>query len=121
MRALFLFARAFQRREAARTCTFVIIQRTRNGQLARLTAIVAGVAARLGFGALGRLDRGEATRRGRSGRGIALILSTIIVVPVLAFFAVVVLRFVIESGVALVAIAENTERTAQNTQPGSRR
>ncbi|MBF9336494.1 DUF4282 domain-containing protein [Microbacterium lacticum] len=57
------------------------------------------------------------------GGGIALILSTIIVVPVLAFFAVVVLRFVIESGVALIAIAENTERTAQNTQhaPAPRR
>ena len=49
------------------------------------------------------------------GGGTALILSTIIVVPVLAFFAVVLLRFVIEAGVALVAIAENTERTAQNT------
>ncbi len=50
------------------------------------------------------------------GGGIALILSTIIVVPVVAFLAVVLLRFVIESGVALVAIAENTERTAQNTR-----
>lgn len=49
------------------------------------------------------------------GGGIALILSTVIVVPVLAFFAVVLLRFVIEAGVALVAIAENTERTAQHT------
>lgn len=49
------------------------------------------------------------------GGGIALILSTVIVVPVLAFFAVVLLRFVIEAGVALIAIAENTERTAQNT------
>lgn len=50
------------------------------------------------------------------GGGIALIVSTLIVVPVLAFLAIVVLRFVIEAGVALVAIAENTERTAQNTQ-----
>lgn len=49
------------------------------------------------------------------GGGIALILSTIVVVPVLAFFAVVLLRFIIEAGVALIAIAENTERTAQNT------
>lgn len=49
------------------------------------------------------------------GGGIALILSTVIVVPVLAFLAVVLLRFVIEAGVALIAIAENTERTAQNT------
>jgi len=49
------------------------------------------------------------------GGGIALIASTLIVVPVLAFLAVVCLRFVIEAGVALVAIAENTERTAANT------
>lgn len=49
------------------------------------------------------------------GGGIALILSTVIVVPVLAFFAIVLLRFVIEAGVALVAIAENTERTAAQT------
>ncbi len=50
------------------------------------------------------------------GGGIALIVSTAIVVPILAFIAVVVLRFVIESVVALIAIAENTERTAQNTR-----
>ncbi|MCT9821592.1 DUF4282 domain-containing protein [Microbacterium sp. W1N] len=49
------------------------------------------------------------------GGGISLIVSTIIVAPVLAFLAVVVLRFVIEAVVALVAVAENTERTAQNT------
>lgn len=50
------------------------------------------------------------------GGGIALIASTVIVVPILAFLAVVVLRFVIESVVALIAIAENTERTAQHTR-----
>lgn len=50
------------------------------------------------------------------GGGIALILSTLIVVPVLAFLAVIVVRFVIEAGVALVAIAENTERTAAHTR-----
>lgn len=49
------------------------------------------------------------------GGGIALIASTVIIVPILAFIAVVVLRFVIESVVALIAIAENTEQTAQNT------
>ncbi len=59
-----------------------------------------------GIGALGQ----------NLGGGIALILSTVIVVPVVAFFAVVLLRFVIEAGVALVAIAENTERTAENTR-----
>ena len=50
------------------------------------------------------------------GGGITLIASTVIIVPILAFLAVVVLRFVIESVVALIAIAENTERTAQNTR-----
>lgn len=50
------------------------------------------------------------------GGGISLIVSTVIVVPILAFIAVVVLRFVIESVVALIAIAENTERTAQHTR-----
>jgi hypothetical protein len=50
------------------------------------------------------------------GGGISLLVSTVIVVPILAFIAVVVLRFVIEAVVALIAIAENTERTAQNTR-----
>ncbi len=50
------------------------------------------------------------------GGAIALIASTVIIVPILAFIAVVALRFVIESVVALIAIAENTERTAQNTR-----
>ena len=34
----------------------------------------------------------------------------------LTFLAIVVLRFVIEAVVALIAIAENTERTAQHTK-----
>jgi hypothetical protein len=53
---------------------------------------------------------------GHVGAGIALLLATIIVVPLVAFFAVVLLRFLIEAVVALVAIAENTERTAQHTR-----
>ncbi|WP_448257800.1 DUF4282 domain-containing protein [Microbacterium aurum] len=69
-----------------------------------VTAFVGGIVS--GIGALWW----------NPGGGIALIVSTIIVVPVLAFLAVVVLRFVIEAGVALVAIAENTERTAANTR-----
>ena len=32
------------------------------------------------------------------------------------FIAIVALRFVIESVVALIAVAENTERTAENTR-----
>ncbi|GAA1659079.1 DUF4282 domain-containing protein [Microbacterium flavum] len=74
--------------------------------IAFVSAFVGGIIH--GIGALGW----------NPGGGIALILSTVIVVPVLAFFAVVLLRFVIESGVALVAIAENTERTAENTRRG---
>ena len=77
--------------------------------IAFVSTFVGGIIS--GIGALGW----------NPGGGIALILSTVVVVPVLAFFAVVLLRFVIEAGVALVAIAENTERTAQNTLPGSRR
>ncbi|MFF2634003.1 DUF4282 domain-containing protein [Microbacterium sp. NPDC058021] len=46
------------------------------------------------------------------GGGVALLISTIIVVPIVAFLAVVLLRFVIEAVVALIAIAENTQRTA---------
>lgn len=71
--------------------------------IAFVSTFVGGIIS--GIGALGW----------NPGGGIALILSTVVVVPVLAFFAVVLLRFVIEAGVALVAIAENTERTAQNT------
>lgn len=50
------------------------------------------------------------------GGGVSLIVATLILVPLLTFLAIVVLRFVIEAVVALIAIAENTERTAQNTK-----
>jgi hypothetical protein len=50
------------------------------------------------------------------GAGISALVATIIVVPVLTFLAVILLRFVIEAVVALIAIAENTERTAQHTR-----
>jgi hypothetical protein len=49
------------------------------------------------------------------GAGISLIVATVILVPLLTFLSIVVLRFVIEAVVALIAIAENTERTAENT------
>ncbi len=51
------------------------------------------------------------------GAGISLLLATIVLVPLISFLAVVVLRFVIESVVALIAIAENTQQTAENTEP----
>ena len=50
------------------------------------------------------------------GAGVTGLIATIIVVPVLTFLAVVLLRFIIEAVVALIAIAENTERTAQHTR-----
>ncbi|WP_375384855.1 DUF4282 domain-containing protein [uncultured Microbacterium sp.] len=50
------------------------------------------------------------------GAGISLLVATIIIVPIVTFLAVVVLRFLIEAVVALIAIAENTERTAANTR-----
>src|SRR6478735_196775 len=51
------------------------------------------------------------------GAGISSLIATIIVVPVLTFLAIILLRFIIEGVVALIAIAENTERTAQHTKP----
>ena len=50
------------------------------------------------------------------GAGISGLVATIIVVPLLTFLAIIVLRFIIEAVVALIAIAENTERTAQHTR-----
>jgi hypothetical protein len=50
------------------------------------------------------------------GAGVTAIIATIIIVPLVAFIAVIALRFIIEAVVALIAIAENTERTAQHTR-----
>ena len=50
------------------------------------------------------------------GAGITLLLATVILVPLVTFVAIVVLRFIIESVVALIAIAENTQQTADNTE-----
>ncbi len=50
------------------------------------------------------------------GAGITLLISTLILVPLVTFVAIVVLRFVIEAVVALIAIAENTQQTADNTE-----
>ena len=51
-----------------------------------------------------------------AGAGMSLIIATLILVPLATFIAIIVLRFVIEAVVALIAIAENTERTAQHTK-----
>ena len=52
------------------------------------------------------------------GAGVSLLVATLILVPIATFLAIIVLRFVIEAVVALIAIAENTERTAQHTKTG---
>ena len=51
-----------------------------------------------------------------TGAGIAAIIATVIIVPLVAFISIIALSFVIEAVVALIAIAENTERTAQHTR-----
>ncbi|MHC2999797.1 DUF4282 domain-containing protein [Microbacterium sp. HJ5] len=50
------------------------------------------------------------------GGGITAIIATLIIVPLIAFISIIALRFIIEAVVALIAIAENTERTAQHTR-----
>lgn len=51
-----------------------------------------------------------------AGAGITAIIATVIIVPLISFIAIIALRFIIEAVVALIAIAENTERTAQHTR-----
>lgn len=50
------------------------------------------------------------------GAGVTGIIATLIIVPLVSFIAIIALRFIIEAVVALIAIAENTERTAQHTR-----
>jgi hypothetical protein len=64
---------------------------------------------------LGGILRGSSLLFVNLGAGLSLIVATVILVPLLTFLSIVVLRFVIEAVVALIAIAENTERTAENT------
>src|SRR3546814_2012463 len=73
MRARFRFEGALQRGGASRAVALILVERARDGQLARLAAVV-GTAVRLrlgalGFGALRRLDRSEAARRGGGAAG----------------------------------------------------
>jgi hypothetical protein len=87
-------------------------------RLASAFYLVGLVAVGIGFlsAFVGGLVSGIGALSWNPGGGIALILSTLIVVPIVAFLAIVVIRFVIEGVVALVAIAENTERTAAHTR-----
>ena len=90
-------------------------------RLASAFYVVGLVAIGIGFIAafLGGIISGIQALWWNPGAGVSLIVSTVIVVPIVAFISVVVLRFIIEGVVALIAIAENTERTAQNTHSGS--
>lgn len=80
--------------------------------LAGLIVIVIGAVLYLVTGIL----NGVAALWFNPGAGITLIIATIILVPLIAFLAIVALRLVIEAVVALIAIAENTERTAEHTR-----
>lgn len=51
-----------------------------------------------------------------AGAGFLGLLVALIAVPIATFLSIVVLRFWIEAVVALIAVAENTERTAENTR-----
>lgn len=51
-----------------------------------------------------------------AGSGFMVLLLAIIAAPIGAFVAVIVLRFWIEAVVALIVVAENTKRTADNTE-----
>lgn len=87
-------------------------------RLASVFYAVGLVAIAIGFLVyfIGGVVNGILALRSNPGAGIALIVATLVLVPIFTFLAIVVLRFVIESVVALIAIAENTERTAENTR-----
>ena len=86
-------------------------------RLASVFYIVGLIAIAIGFLVyfVTGLVNGIAALFFNPGAGISLIISTIILVPLITFIAVIALRFVIEGLVALISIAENTQRTAENT------
>lgn len=71
--------------------------------------LVSGIITSIAFFAAGNI-----------GAGLSLLVATLILVPIVTIFVIIALRFLIESVVALIAIAENTERTAENTATTSR-
>lgn len=75
--------------------------------------VVIGLAAVLML--LSGLASGLSAMSYSSPYGLLTIFGSLIGVPVGAVVAVIILRLSIEAGVALVAVAENTERTAENT------
>lgn len=87
-------------------------------RLASVFYAVGLIAIAIGFLVylVGGVVRGIGALWYNPGAGIALLVATVILVPLFTFIAVVVLRLIIESVVALIAIAENTERTAEHTR-----
>jgi hypothetical protein len=87
-------------------------------RLASAFYLVGLVAIGIGFLVylVGGLIRGIALLWPNPGAGVSLIVATVIIVPIVTFLSIILLRFVIEGVVALIAIAENTERTAENTK-----
>ncbi|TQJ32568.1 DUF4282 domain-containing protein [Microbacterium sp. SLBN-146] len=87
-------------------------------RLASVFYLVGLIAIGIGFVVylVGGLVQGVAALWFNLGAGISLIVATLVLVPVITLLAIIALRFVIEGVVALIAIAENTERTAENTR-----
>jgi hypothetical protein len=87
-------------------------------RLASAFYVVGLIAIGIGFLVyfVGGIVRGIAAIPFNPGAGVSLLVATLIIVPLVTFLAIVVLRFVIEAVVALIAIAENTQQTADNTE-----
>src|SRR6478609_6342509 len=87
-------------------------------RLASALYVVGLVAIGIGFLVyfIGGIVRSIGLIPYNTGAGVSLLVATLIIVPIVTFLAIVVLRFVIEAVVALIAIAENTQQTADNTE-----
>lgn len=87
-------------------------------RLASVFYVVGLIAIGIGFIVylVGGIVQGVAALWFNLGAGISLIVATLVLVPVITLLAIIALRFIIEGIVALIAIAENTERTAENTR-----
>ncbi|QIG38192.1 DUF4282 domain-containing protein [Microbacterium sp. 4R-513] len=87
-------------------------------RLASAFYVVGLVAIGIGFLVyfIGGIVRSIGIMPYNTGAGVSLLVATLIIVPIVTFLAIVVLRFIIEAVVALIAIAENTQQTADNTE-----
>ncbi|TDN88532.1 DUF4282 domain-containing protein [Microbacterium sp. BK668] len=87
-------------------------------RLASAFYVVGLVAIAIGFLVyfIGGIVRSIGLIPVNTGAGVSLLVATLIIVPIVTFLLIVVLRFIIEAVVALIAIAENTQQTADNTE-----